>query len=777
MILKRISLHISLFLLWAGVLCLSNLTYANKKDSLFQLRVKRGVSQFEQLIAQNKRNTQLGQGYRNRYVFGDYVELIGRKNLLATAYGIFTQADIDTVNAQLNRFNQAQNEVVFYVYLTGFKVPLDSKVNIINIDSYGKYQGDYKKLYADLNKKSRITLQEAKEYEGTLLKAIFGKGSKKTTHPEKVAMYGQTIFLSPTDDGRGQLTYQTRKFTGLILSRKVAAKFREVYQDFEARWRRKPRRSKESAPAYFLRVQVQSAIEAFEEQQVAPLPQNEARVAYRAMRRAFAYFFGSTQGIEANRNLLNAQNLGEVNALITKQPWSQTASAAFSFQDEKDGIAGVQDFWKKASPALRQDFKDGLQCITKIDEVTRSCARDVLKIYLKGLFKSLPADFPTTYAGLKTYKSQVFGAPRYRIAFDLIRSIFPEQLDNAIQVTKSLSRLIGGIVSLVTLDELSGAYANQETWALNMTKASVSQLGAGLGAVAPAVGKALSTIGILVVKVVIVAVAVYVAYRALKLMWKLAVWVAYKIRDYFTKEKPDEEESKECEDWNASNAMIVYDILEKAIQYFFEDKDKGKPWQYAIKTIRRRHGAKVLLQNKSNPTVKAFLAVACCALQNQSNVTEQCALDILKAYLGNRIFNLDVQNKKAEAYATLQDYYKRHELFFLWQIDRILIGNLEAVDHTRYLIPEIELTLKHKITDKLILKDLLIPADKINKMTEMHDYIIQANKDLRHRYRENPYKYSLDNCTHCTIAFNTYLNGIKSYPTRVLWPLSLTRFF
>ena len=343
-------------------------------------------------------------------------------------------------------------------------------------------------------------------------------------------------------------------------------------------------------------------------------------------------------------------------------------------------------------------------------------------------------------------------------------------------MTKSLSRLIGGIVSLVTLDELSGAYANQETWALNMTKASVSQLGAGLGAVAPAVGKALSTIGILVVKVVIVAVAVYVAYRALKLMWKLAVWVAYKIRDYFTKEKPDEEESKECEDWNASNAMIVYDILEKAIQYFFEDKDKGKPWQYAIKTIRRRHGAKVLLENKSNPTVKAFLTVACCALQNQSNVTEQCALDILKTYLDNRIFNLDIQNKKAEAYATLQDYYKRHELFFLWQIDRILIGNLEAVDHTRYFLPEEELPLAHEATDKQVLKKFGVSIDKINQLIQFQKYIVNANAEHRNKYRNNPYHEALDNCTYCVMSLDNYLKGYQTYPLNLKWPLSHIRF-
>ena len=287
---------------------------------------------------------------------------------------------------------------------------------------------------------------------------------------------------------------------------------------------------------------------------VSSLSDGTARIGYRAMRRAFAYFFGNTKGINTTSDFQEWIKVTEKDKQlasgakgVTEAAWEQSAAFAIDMKTEKLGIAALKDFWINIDADTRQAFWNALNpiLIAPNDRLSKEQARDLLKIYLKGLFQSLPSDFPKTFAELKTYKSQVFEAPRYRLTFDLIRTIFPEQLSNATQVTKSLSRLIAGIVSLLTVDELRGTYATQATWALNMTKASVSQLGAGLGAVAPAVGKALATIGILIIKVVIVAVAVYAVYQGLKLMWKLAVWVAEAIRDYLTDDEPKDDRDDE----------------------------------------------------------------------------------------------------------------------------------------------------------------------------------------------------------------------------------------
>lgn len=501
---------------------------------------------------------------------------------------------------------------------------------------------------------------------------------------------------------------------------------------------------------------------------ITQLSDAQATIAYRAMRRAFAYFFENTQGITRNSALATLTTSSELTSVFSKKSWKQTQHKALDTKLEQGGVAGIKDFWQKASPELRENFTEALQCITKIEEVTKSCARDLLKIYLKGLFQTLPNGFPQKLSQLQGSALTSLKAPRYQLVYDFFQPLFQE-----FSVGK-LARLMGGIVALVKGDDLVSIQTPQVLWTANVAKVMLAWFATSLDPAKLAL--IITQVKIIFVHAVVVVVAIYATYAVLKALWRLASWVFKTIRDFVRKEKPDEEEAKNCEEWNKSNALIVYDIVEQAVQHFFEDKDKGKAWQYKVAAIQPKHGSAVLLQHKDNALVKAFLKVACCALENQSSVTEQCALDILKMYLGNRIFNLAAAGKKAEVHQTLQEYYKKHELFFLWQIDRVLVGTLKAVDHTRYFLSEAELLLGYEVADKRIMQDLKIPKDKIEKLVATQKFIVNANAKHRNEYRENPYHLSLDNCTYCVISLDSYLKGRPMYPLDPKWPISLVRF-
>lgn len=107
-------------------------------------------------MLQNQARQLHGQAHKNWYIFGDYVRLVGNPTLTSAAYGMFTQKQLDEANQVLQKFNEAQQgQVIFYAYLTGFKVPLAG----VTVNDFAQYQGDYKAFYRALNNKNKeVTL-------------------------------------------------------------------------------------------------------------------------------------------------------------------------------------------------------------------------------------------------------------------------------------------------------------------------------------------------------------------------------------------------------------------------------------------------------------------------------------------------------------------------------------------------------------------------------------------------------------------------------------------
>ena len=134
-------------LLWVALMIFLVLPYdavlarKKKNDPRFDTRKKEGVAQLKHLIRQNKENTRKDLAHKNWYIFGDPVRLIGEKVLLNPKYGRFTPKQIQEANKKLRDFNKAQaGKVVFYVYLTGFKVPLASELKSIEAKDYPEFK-------------------------------------------------------------------------------------------------------------------------------------------------------------------------------------------------------------------------------------------------------------------------------------------------------------------------------------------------------------------------------------------------------------------------------------------------------------------------------------------------------------------------------------------------------------------------------------------------------------------------------------------------------------
>ena len=248
-----------------GLLLLSNqavLARKKKNDPRFEARKKQGVAQLQKLIRQNEENTQKGLSYKNWYIFGDPVRMVGKSVLLNPQYGMFTQAQINRINEKLQTFNQAQkqkDQVTFYVYLTGFKVPLVSKAKKIEIKDFANSDKDYQALYEELNnQRKQISLEETRQYESQLLKAIFNEGVE---NPARTAIYGQTVFLKASLDAQDKLQYGLRNFTGMVLGNELIKTKKADLWEASKRLRGIASLPDESSAAYYLRVNVQAAID------------------------------------------------------------------------------------------------------------------------------------------------------------------------------------------------------------------------------------------------------------------------------------------------------------------------------------------------------------------------------------------------------------------------------------------------------------------------------------------------------------------------------------
>ena len=217
-------------LLMGWLLLSPQLGWAFKKkiDPRFEARKKRGVAQLKQLIRQNKENNRKGLGHQNWYIIGDPVHLVGKQVLLNSKYGMFTPEQIQEANELLNAYNQSKgSKVVFYAYLTGFKVPLVSPLDSIDVKDYPEFEGkEFREFHKELNRRrKKIQHKEAQAYEAKLLKGIFTEVEQEIGYTKNLVVYGHTIYLDPRLTEAKELKYGTQDFINFVMSKQASASY------------------------------------------------------------------------------------------------------------------------------------------------------------------------------------------------------------------------------------------------------------------------------------------------------------------------------------------------------------------------------------------------------------------------------------------------------------------------------------------------------------------------------------------------------------------------
>lgn len=103
-------------------------------------------------------------------------------------------------------------------------------------------------------------MEETRKYESLLLKAIFNEAAAAA---KNMAIYGQTVFIKPGLDGQKKLRYSLRNFTGMVLGTALMKSKKAALQRASQRVGKAPLLTGESSAAYYLWVNVQSAIDGF----------------------------------------------------------------------------------------------------------------------------------------------------------------------------------------------------------------------------------------------------------------------------------------------------------------------------------------------------------------------------------------------------------------------------------------------------------------------------------------------------------------------------------